>query len=211
MANTKCRKRKLDALEVANNIEVARRGLGTLGKVAESSVLSYEMIRQIHSVLKCTDRVKKLVKQRRLDSFDILHRLSKLSPPDQNSVAGAVIAGDIDSDDVRGIVNLRNDFARLPIKRIIERIQASRNIKEYIAYFIIPGRKYPVNLFESRFAKALGTENIISLHVGKSTRKGHVGVLVLNSEGKRRLQESANREGMTKRRFLDELVGKGAK
>jgi len=205
MANTKCKKRKLDALEVAQKIEVARQVLGSLAKVAENTVLSYEMVRQIHSILKCNDRVKELIKQREIDSFDVLHRLSKLPSPDQGPVAEAVVAGELDSDDVRGIVNLRSDFPRLPIERLVERIKASRNIKHYIAYFMVPeGRRSP-DVFQARFTEALGQDSVVSVRLS-----GRFGTLTLSAEGRRRLQAEASQKGVTKRQFLQELIAKRA-
>lgn len=204
MANTWHRARRLNALEVAEKIEFARQALGNLQNVAERTVLSYEMIRQIHSALKCTAWVKNLAKSGRLSSFDILHRLSKLSPEDQNAIATAVVNEEVDSDDVRGLVALRRELPSVSMVPLINRIKASRNIKHHIAYFSIPPSGPDARSLHRRFGKALGQNGIVSVTV-----KGCLGKLTMTPEARRRLQERAREMATTKRLFIDQIVTKG--
>lgn len=201
IASTKRKRRRLNPLQVAQKIEIAKDGLKGLSNVAERTQISPEMLRQILSVEKCSSKVKKLVSEGKLRSYDILHRLTKLRPPEQIPVAKAVVAGDLSSDDVRAIVSLRKQTPSVSINRIIDRIKRSRNIRHYVAYFLVPSRQFSPEKLRSRFDESFGKGNIISFKVDK-----HLGELVLSVEGKRRLQKSAKESGVTKRRFLENVV-----
>jgi len=204
IANTKRRARKLDPIAVAENIEVARQGLGSLQAVAERATLSYEMVRQIHSILRCAKSVKRLARQGRLGSFDVLHRLGKLPGSDQEAVARAVADRKVDSDDVRGIVNLRRDFPDDEIDALIRRIRESRDVRHYVAFVKLQEHPEKERTLRSRFARALGRGSVVSLAI-----EGTVAVLTLNAAGAERLREEAKARGLTKRRFLEHVALKG--
>jgi len=202
IASTKRKKRKLNPLEVAEKIQTAWDSLDSLSKVAERTDMSPEMLRQIHSVRNCSEGVKELVRERKLESYDILHRISKLPASNQLKVAKAVIAGELTSEDVRAIVSFYRDLAaRISIGRVIERIKSSRNIKQYVVYFKLESENIKFGVLRSRFEKIFGKGNIVSL---KEVNK--VGELVLNAKGKNCLQEEAKRRGVTKRGFIRKLV-----
>ncbi len=201
IASTKRKSRGLNPLQVADKILLLLDGFDTLSEVSERVDLSYEMLRQILSVVKCSKEVRKLVSEGKLKSYDILHRLSKLRAADQNLVAKAVVAGDLNSGDVRAIVSLRRDMPSVSIKKIIDRIKGSRNIRHYIAYFLVTSREFKPEKLRYRFDESFGERNIVSFKVDS-----HLGELVLNVEGKRRLQKSAKESGLTKRKFIENLV-----
>jgi len=232
VASTKRKSRKLSPLEVVEKIEVAKEGIGSLPKVARRIALSYEMLRQIYSLRNCSEGVKRLIREGKIDSYDILYRLSKLPPSSQVAVAKQVIAGDLTSEDVRAIVTFHRDFPGINIRKIIERIKSSRNIKQYVVYFELDSARIKPAVLRSRFESVFGKGNIVSLDgiVGRSFRRGMrkaakaltfgvlsgeghagrvdagVGELVLNTIGKNRLQEKAKRRGLTKRELIRRLV-----
>lgn len=201
IASTKRKNRKLNPLEVVEKIQIAKKGIGSLPKVAKRIGLSYEMLRQIYSVRNCSEGVKELVRERKLESYDILYRLSKLPPSSQKDVAKRVIAGELTSEDVRAVVTFHGDFPSISIGKIIERIKSSRNIKQYVVYFESGSDKIKLPALRSRFESVFGKVNIVSLHVDVG-----IGELVLNVTGKKRLQEEAKRRGLTKRELIRELV-----
>lgn len=205
IVSTKRKNRRLNPLQVAEKIQVARDGIGSLAQVAERIGLSYEMLRQIFSVQRCSEGVKKLVREGKLDSYDILYRLSKLSALEQLVVARAVIKEELNSEDVRAIVTFKKDFPKVGIKKVVERIKSSRNIKQYVAYFRVSPRKINVEIIRSRFEKAYGKKNVISFEVSDG-----VGKLLLNSEGKKLLQKLAKNDCVTKRKSIEKLVTDGA-
>ncbi len=206
IASTKRKTRKLNPLQVAEKIQVARDGIGSLAQVAERIGLSYEMLRQIFSVQRCSEGVKKLVREGKLDSYDILYRLSKLSALEQLVVARAVIKEELNSGDVRAIVTFKKDFPEVGIKKVVERIKSSRNIKQYVAYFTVSTYRINVKILRSRFEKAFGKKNVISFEVSDG-----VGKLLLNAEGKILLQKLAKSNGVTKRKLIEKLVKDRAK
>ena len=230
VASTKRKSRKLSPLEVVEKIEIAKEGIGSLPKVARRIGLSYEMLRQIFSVRNCSEGVKRLIREGKIDSYDILYRLSKLPPSSQVAVAKQVITGDLTSEDVRAIVTFHRDFPGINIRKIIERIKSSRNIKQYVVYFELDSARIKPAVLRSRFESVFGKGSIISIDDGRSFRRGMrkaakaltfgvlsgeghagrvdagVGELVLNTIGKNRLQEKAKRRGLTKRELIRRLV-----
>ena len=232
IASTKRKNRKLSPLEVVEKIEIAKKGIGSLPKVAQRIDLSYEMLRQIYSLRNCSEGVKRLIREGKLDSYDILYRLSKLPKSSQMTVAKRVIAGKLNSEDVRAIVTFHRDFPGIRIGKIIERIKSSRNIRQYVVYFESDSARIKPAVLRSRFERVFGKGNIVSFDVGRSFRRGmrkaakalkhslgllsgegpagrvdaDVGELVLNTIGKNRLQEKAKRRGLTKRELIRRLV-----
>lgn len=202
IASTKRKKRKLNPLEVAEKIQTAWDGLGSLSKVADRIKMSAEMLRQIHSVRNCSEQVKELVRQRKIESYDILHRISKLPVPNQITVAMAVIARELNSEDVRAIVSFYRDSSTgISIGKAIERIKSSRNIKQYVVYFELKSKNIKLGILRSRFEKIFGRGNIVSLREDDG-----IGELVLNVEGRKLLEESAKSKRMSKRKFIQGIV-----
>jgi hypothetical protein len=144
------------------------------------------------------------VKSGRLSGIDILHRLSKLPSKDQDSIAEALLRAAVDSDDVRGLVNLRREMPAVPMRRLIDRIRSSKNIKHYIAYFSVPREGLHTDGLRRLFEKALGKRAIVSVNV-----KGCLGTLTMNADGRNRLQELARKTAITKRQLIDQIVAKG--
>jgi len=210
IASTLRVRRKLDLLEVANWVEKGSAVFGSLQALSEKVGISAEMLREFVSVNKLSLKVKKLIAQRKIESVDIAYRLSKLCAREQLAVAREVAAGNIDSNDVRGIVSLRRSAPALGIGEIIRRVKTSRNIKEYVAQFLLPPGGGQIENVRRAFAQIVGNENICSLDL-----KGPLGTVRINKEGKTRLQEAARRRGLTKRQLiggiLDEWVIKNVR
>jgi len=201
IANTLRVGRRLSLLEVARCVDVGRNAFGRTQALSEKVGISTEMLREFASVNKLSPSVKKLVRERKIESVDVAYRLSRLPPREQLAVARGVIAGRIDSNDVRAIVSLRRSAPDLGIGEIIERVKTSRNIKVYVAEFLLPSGKGRVESVREAFARVVGDKNISSVEV-----KGPVGTVRMNSEGKRRLQDVATREGLTKRQLIDHIL-----
>jgi hypothetical protein len=201
IANTRCVRRKLSLLEVAKWIDTARRGLGSLDALARRVGLSQEMLREFATVNTLSPKVRKLVAERKIDTVDVAHRLSKLPPSEQYQVARLVVAGDLDSSDVRAVVSFRRSAPDLKMHEVIDRVRSSRNIKEYVAYFPVPADVREVRVLRPRFSALVGEANIRRLAV-----QGALGTLALNFEGSRRLADAARKHGVTKRGLLGKVV-----
>jgi hypothetical protein len=201
IASTRRVRRQLSLVEIADRLETAREGLGNIRAVAKRLGLSEEMVRQFESVSRLSPQVRELIADRKIESVDVAHRLTKLRPRDQIAVARAFVRGEITSNDVRAIVSLRRAAPDVPIKEAMDRVKASRNIKEYLAMFVVPPPGPNFAELRRRFAKVVGKNNIRSLKL-----RGKVGTLAVNSEGRKRLQQAAKREGLTKRLLIDRIV-----
>jgi hypothetical protein len=206
IASTRRVRRKLNLLEVARKLRIARGAIGSLKKLSDAIGLSEEMLRQFSRVEKLSRDVKDLLAKGDIQSVDIADRLSRLPMQDQSTVAQEVAKGCLNSADIRAIVSLRKALPLLRIKSVIDRVKASRNIKEYVVQFLVPPeRGKPNKYIELQFIRLLGRENLRSFSI-----KNGVGTLVLNTTGENRLQEIAKQEGLTKRKLVDQIVsGKG--
>jgi len=175
--------------------------MGSLKKLSDAVGLSEEMLRQFSRVEKLSQDVKDLLAKGNIQSVDIADRLSRLPGQDQFPVAQEVARGDLNSVDVRAIVSLRKALPQLRIENVIDRVRASRNIKEYVVQFLVPPERGKPKDIESRFVRLLGKESLRSF-----TLRNGVGALVLSAAGGNRLQEIAKRKGLTKRILVDRVV-----
>lgn len=200
IASTRRGKRKLPLSDVCKNLIIARDGLGSLNKVGDTIGLSMEMLRQFSRYEKLEPNVKKLVDKGKIQSVDIMDRISRLPTADQLSVAHAAVREGLTSDDLRAIVSLRKALPQKKIITVIDRIITSRNIKEYVVEFRIPKGVESTEI-KVRFRKLLGTERIISY-----ADKHGIGTMILNVEGKNRLQEIAKKKHLTKRSLVNKVI-----
>jgi hypothetical protein len=200
IASTKRIHRKLNLLQIAKKIEIARKGLGNLKNVSEAIGLSTEMLRQFSRVTKLAPKARRLVAKGVIQRVDIADRISRLPTADQFPVAQAVAHGGLNTDDVRAIITFRKDQPKLPISEVISRVTSSRNIREYVVQFRAPTEGEMKNI-EGRFSKLIGQGGIRSVNAEKG-----VGTLLLNKDGKNRLELIARRKGLTKRGLVEKVI-----
>jgi hypothetical protein len=200
LANTGRPRRKLSLLEVGDWIEVARRELGSLAQVADTIGVSPEMLREFAAVRKLVPEVREMVARRDIDSVDVAHRLARLPDRDQVAVAHAFCARRLTRDDVRAIVPMRRAEPQTPVGDLIARLEASHDLREYLVEFVRPPNASADDI-RARLVPVVGEASIRWLRLG-----GPVGVLALDEQGRRRLQEEAKRRRLTKRQLVDGLV-----
>ena len=206
IASTKRIHRKLNLLEVARKLEVARNALGSLKNVSNAVGLSTEMLRQFSRVPKLAPKVRELLEKGIIQSVDVADRISRLPRPDQLPIAQAVARGELNSDDVRAVVSLRKQLPKMEINKVIHRVTSSRNIREYVVQFLHPSGEDSVKDIKARFITLLGKGGLCSLSF-----KNGVGTLVLKETGKVRLQGIAKAKGITKRALVDRIVSEEVK
>jgi len=204
IANTRRVRRKLDLVTLADCIATAQEHLGDLRAVGETVDLSEQQLRDFMKVRALARSVRKLVQERAIDSVDVVEELSKLSPRDQLTVARAFMVGDITSKDVRDVVARSSRAPDASIGAAIERVVKSRDIKEYVAEFSFENAGASPRQIRKRFERLLGARNIKSF-----SQPGRVGRVVLTAQGRRRLQEAANRARATKRELIEKTVEQG--
>ena len=199
--NTRTTRRHLSLIEIAGWLKTAVKILGSINDVADRIGLSPKMLRQFEYVNILSQEVQDLFAERKIDSVDIAAHLKMLEEKDQIQVAKEAAKGQLNSADVRAVRELRKESPNLPINEVIERIKTTRNIKQYIVEFVVRSKKTDKKLTEQRFAKALGRSNIINI-----TLNGSIGRLVMNTQGKNRLQQLARERMKTKAVIVSSIV-----
>lgn len=199
--NTRTTRRYLSLVEIADWLNVAIKGLGSIKEVADRIDLSPKMLKQFTYINKLIPEVQEMFAKRKIDSVDIAVHLSMLNRQEQLLVAEEVAAKQLDSADVRAIRELRNDASDLGIKEVIERVKSSRNVKHYIAEFIVRSKKLRESELRKRFSRIIESENIIKL-----TKHGPIGRITMNEKGKQLLQQYSNRHGFTKAEAVSMIV-----
>ena len=202
LANTKRARRPHSLLKVSEWLKTASAGLDGLSGVAERIGVSEQMLRDFSAVQRLTPEVRGLVEKRVIDSVDTCCRIARLPRADQGEVAQAVASRRLDGDDVRGVLALRRAVPNATIGEIIRRVETARDIKEYLAEFVVPPGLVSAETLRSAFASVLGQDNVRSLRF-----EGGIGVLAMTSEGRRRLQDAARRKRLTKRELVEHIVG----
>jgi hypothetical protein len=178
-------------MEISAWLNIAIKELGSIHEVADRIGLSVKMLRQFLYVTKLTKPVQMLFADRKIDSVDTAVHMTMLNKNDQTVVGQSVANGQLDSADVRGIVELRKKLPGESIRGLIDRIKSTRNVKEYIAEFVVRSRATDERAILRRFSKVLGKQNIISIRL-----EGSIGRIVLNSTGKSSLQKAAANKGV---------------
>lgn len=201
IASTRRGKRKLTLVEVAEKMHVAIALLGSLRAVADRIGLSEEMVRQFTRVEKLSPSVKQLAASGRLTSVDLADRLSRFPPEDQLQIARAVLSGDLTPADVRALLGVRKSSPRAQIRDLMDRIKSTRNIREYVAEFLMPRPAPTSACLMKRLSKVVGGEHLRRLEIGEV-----IGRAVLDTRGKLALEDAAKRARLTKRELLRRLV-----
>lgn len=188
--------RAKNLLEVATELEVAKKLLGSRKVIAKRIGLSDEMLREFESVTRLDKSVQNIVKKGLLSSVDVAYRISMLPKGDQLQVARAYVEKKLSGKEVRDVVSLFKRNANQTIEEVIERVKSSRDITQYLIRFRI-AKSVRKEILRGKFATMLGGSNIVSLEV-----KGKVANLTITEEGRIKLQREAKKRGMTKRKLV---------
>jgi hypothetical protein len=134
-----------------------------------------------------TSSVQKLFADRQLDSVDMVVHLRRLPAKEQTAVANEAANGRLSSADIRAICEY---YEKHPggIDHAIDRVKATRNVKQYVVEFVIRGSNRSLAHVQSKFANALTSDNIVSLTAG-----GSIGKLIISQQGRLALQRIARR------------------
>lgn len=201
LKSTRTQKRPCSLIEIANDIKWLQDQMGRLENVSQTVGISTEMLKQFLSVKQLSPKVQELVKTRKIDSVTIVYYIRNFSENEQLAIANEVIAGRLSTGDVRALVPLKKSFPHLSIDELILRLQKSKNIKVYVAYFQIPSSIKKIESLEKHFAKIVGKDEIISLSM-----TDHIGTLELTSVGRKKIMEAARKRNLTLRKFVDRVV-----
>jgi len=202
VGSTRRSHRTKNLLEVATELEVAKKLLGSRKDIAKRIGLSEEMLREFASINRLDKSVQKMVKKGLLSSVDVAYRISMLPKGDQLQVARAYIEKKLSGKEVRNVVSLFKRNPNRKIEEAIKRVKSSRDIIQYIIRFRV-AKGVRKEILRCKFVDMLGNRNIVSLKVN-----GKVANLTITEKGRKILQREAKKRGVTKRKFINLLIEK---
>lgn len=177
--------RPLPLTEIAIWVEVAVGKLGSYSAVADRIGLSSKMLRQFSYVRRLSPGVQRLFESRKLDSVDAAAHLAMLPVREQQAIADALAAGEINTIDLRAVVELRRLGKAASIADLLRRVTKSKVRHEYVAEFVVRGARRPEEILEA-FTQYIPSSDIVSLEI-----EGALGKLVLTPNGKQALAKAA--------------------
>lgn len=200
IGSTRRGRRAKNLLEVANELKVAEKLLGSRRAVAKQIGLSEEMLREFASVTRLDKSVQHMVKKGLLSSVDVAYRISMLNKSDQLKVAQAYVKKDLSGKDVKEVVALCKKNTKWTVEDVVRRIKSSRGIVQYVIRFR-RREKEGLSVLRRKFAAILGKDNIVSLEI-----KGKIVDLTISEKGRQILRQEAKKHGLTKRKLIERVI-----
>lgn len=179
--------RPLSLTEIAKWLDIAVEKMGSIKAVADRISVSAKMLAQFSHVKKLSRDVQTLFEKRKLDSVDSTTQLATLPEHEQKIVANALASRNIDTIDLRAVVELRRGGDSRSITSLLRRVSESKSKKEYVAEFVIRGNPSVAHI-RQKFTRYIPASEILTLE-----RKGAFGQLVLTREGKNALAHTAKK------------------
>lgn len=201
LANTLAQKRPSNLIEIANDIEFLKNKMGSLESVSRVVGISSDMLRQFLCVNQLSPEVRKLVKDRKIDSVTIIHKMRRFNENEQKIISDEVISGRLTSGDVRALAALKNKLPELTIHELISRLLSSKDIRLYVVRFQIPQELKEMRALKESFEGIVGKDQIISFDVEEG-----IGSLELTKVGLKKLREAAKQRNLTLRKFVELIV-----
>ena len=184
---TRRKTRPLSLPEIAKWLDIAIREMGSIRTVADRIGISAKMLAQFSHVKKLSKDVQTLFEKRKLDSVDATTQLAMLPEQEQKVVADALASRNIDTIDLRAVVELRRAGDNGAITSLLRKVSASRPKKAYVAEFVIRGNPSP-EYIRKQFTRYIPSSDILSFEV-----KGSFGQMVLSPKGKNALTNTAKK------------------
>ncbi len=193
--------RPADLITLSKNILYAEQRLKSLNSVAEAVKLSVQQLKDFLTVEKLCDEVKALVKNRSIDSVDVVKNVSQLPLEKQRTLADYFGKGRISSKDVRIITTFAKKFSDKPIAKIIADYEKTKDIRIYVVQFRLPSHFSNKIGLGKRFEKIIGKRGIKKLQLERET-----AVLELTTAGYKKLREVVRQRKTTLRKFIVSFV-----
>lgn len=178
---TRNKARPLPLTEIAKWLEVAVTKLGSYSAVADRIGLSSKMLRQFSYVRRLSRGVQSLFQTRKLDSVDAAAHLAMLPVREQQAVADALVSGQINTIDLRAVVELQQLGKAISITDSLRRVTESKVKHEYVAEFVVRDARGREEILAA-FSQYIPSSEIISLEI-----EGALGRLVLTPNGRNAL------------------------
>lgn len=201
IANTRRRKRPNNLLEIAEDIILLKEKMGSFNKVAEVVGISPGMLKKFLNVLKLSDYVINLVKERKIDSVTVVHLLAKFDHKKQKTLANEVINGKISPDIMKAIVPLSKKYPKMNLNILIDKAVNSKDYRVYILYFRLPISIHYSSGLKGYLGDIIGEDNIISFSVSKRIAK-----LKLTEKGSKYIRGSAQKKRLSLKKYINKIL-----
>lgn len=192
-------KRQLSIFEIAEDILWLKNQLGNMKKVAETVTLSEGMLQKFLRVFQLSDYTKELVKQRKIDSVEVVNQLARYPELDQSIIADLLIKNEFSNQDFRILSPLKKQFPDEPIEKLIEKIKKSKDIKVSVIQFNIENLKKSKSNLEKDLIERVGQNEFIGISI-----LNNIGLIKITKKGELLLREYAKAQKQT----LQELTYK---
>jgi len=203
IACTRRIKRPKDIVTLTKSISYAEKRMGDLEAVAKAVGLSVRQLKDFQTAQKLCAEVKTLVKNRVVDSVDVVKNISRLPPEKQKTLAMNFADGKITSKDVRIITTFAKKFSGRSMERVIRDYEKSRDVRLYVAQFQLPASFNKQVGLRKRFEKIVGNNEIKKLQF-----EDGVAVLEVTALGHKKLREAVRKQQTTLRKFVTSIVEK---
>jgi hypothetical protein len=200
ISSTHSKKRPLPLTQIVRWLDLAVNKLGSISAVADRIGLSSKMLRQFSYVRRLSPSVQELFETRQLDSIDAAVHLAMLPKQEQRVVAQALASGEIDTGDIRAVIQLRQNGQAGQVRSLLKRVKESKARQEFVAEFVIRGNRDRASIL-NLFKRHVPAKEIVRLEVS-----GAVGRLILTEKGKRALVKSARTFGVPLRLVIPHIL-----
>ncbi len=190
VASTKSKRRRFALTEISEWLKVAVSKLGSYHAVADRVGITPKMLRQFSAVERTTSSVKKLFRDRSLDSVDAATHLAMLAASDQLPVASALANRTIDTSDVRATLESRKRNPTRPIEDILKDVRHSKTQMHYVIEFVIRGDMSAAAI-QRKLEKRIPPAGIVRVEA-----EGPFGRLILTRDGKAQLTAKSKQLGV---------------
>lgn len=191
ISSTKRKRRPVSLIDVAAALSTARKHFGSTAEVARAIGLSAKMLGQFSRVDDLDSQARALVADRTIDSVDAVVQLAQLVPSEQQIVARAVAAKQLDSKDVRAVVEMRKSGSNRNVSEVIESIRSTKTQRHYVIEFIVRSG-VDEEVISKRLKHFIPATNIIDVLV-----QGRTGRIVFDQPGYAAFRNEARRRGVT--------------
>ena len=198
--NTRTKNRISNLIDIAEDILWLKNKEGSLTKVASIVKVSENMLSKFLSVNKLSDRLKKLVKNRDLDSVSAVYNLSKYSPEIQEKLANAYLKGEIDTHEIKYLSPLIRRNPNSSIEELIDRLNSSKNIRLSVIKYEIPSQNITKQHITNKLS-FLG-EELYSIDLQQNC-----ATIKITKEGENMLRSKAKEKNQTLGEFVKRLLG----
>ncbi len=161
--------------------------------------ISRGMFNQFLSVKKISPELKKLIKERTIDSVTLVHNLAKFNHKDQINIVRALEEGKLSNNDVRALAPLRKKYSKEDLDFLINKLVNSKDIK--VSVIRIP-KSSLVNKIEDLIFlvnEVIGEKNLFDLVLNHDYYD-----IKITKKGESLLRKKAKKEGVS----LTELINK---